>query len=306
MKPHNNPAVEKRFIISILVTVVILVAEVIGGLWTGSLALLSDSAHVFMDIFALGLSFLALRLSALPSDDRHTYGYHRLEVIAALVNGISLVAIAVGIWWEAFQRWNNPQPIRSLEMLLIAAIGLVANLVVAFVLGGSTHTHQHIEGEEHDHNHVQDINVHSAFLHVIGDAVSSVGVIIAALIVWRTGWEWADPLMSVLIGVLIVVSALRVLRSSLHILIEGVPEGMNIHHIAELMQSTPAVLQVHDLHVWSICSGHIALSAHVRVQEENRPAGQVMMDLRERLHSEYGIDHTTIQIENSEMDCEQC
>ncbi len=145
MHTHINTGVEKRFVTSIVLTVLILVAEVIGGMWTGSLALLSDAAHVFMDIFALGLSYLALRLSALPADDRHTYGYHRLEVLAALFNGVSLLAIALGIFWEGYQRWQAPVHVRSLELLIIAVIGLVVNLVVAFVLGGHAH------GDEHDH-----------------------------------------------------------------------------------------------------------------------------------------------------------
>jgi len=146
MNPHPNKALENKFVLSMILTAAILVAEVVGGYWTGSLALLSDAAHVFMDIFALALSYLALRLSALPADDRHTYGYHRLEVIAALVNGITLGWIAIEIFRESWMRWFNPEPIKSMEMLVIAAIGLVVNLVVAFVLGG--HHHEHEEGEE--------------------------------------------------------------------------------------------------------------------------------------------------------------
>ena len=200
MKPHLDHGIEKRFLVSIVLTALILVAEVIGGLWTGSLALLSDAAHVFMDIFALGLSFLALRLSALPADDRHTYGYHRLEVLAALANGLTLGVIAIGIFSEAIQRWQNPEPIKSAEMLVIAVIGLVVNLVVAFVLGGHDH-----DRDEAAHGR-EDVNVKSAFLHVVGDAVSSVGVIVAAVLIGLTGAPWIDPLMSILIGVIILLS----------------------------------------------------------------------------------------------------
>ncbi len=170
--------------LSIGLTALILIAEVIGGFWTGSLALLSAAAHVLLDVFALALSFVALRLSALPADDRHTYGYHRLEVQAALVNGVTLGVIAVGIFWEASVRWSAPEPIKSVEMFIIAVIGLIVNLVVAFVLGG----HQHQDAED-DHER-EDINVQSAFLHVVGDAISSVGVIVAALAIWWTGWAW--------------------------------------------------------------------------------------------------------------------
>ncbi|GAB4495381.1 MAG: hypothetical protein Fur0016_06380 [Anaerolineales bacterium] len=143
MNPHPNKTLENRFILSMVFTFAILIAEVVGGFWTGSLALLSDAAHVFMDIFALGLSYLALRLSALPADDRHTYGYHRLEVVAALINGVTLGAIAIEIFSESWKRWFNPEPIKSVEMLVIAVIGLVVNIVVAFVLGGHAHEHEH-------------------------------------------------------------------------------------------------------------------------------------------------------------------
>lgn len=307
MQAHHNPGIEKRFIFSILITTLVLIVEILGGLWTGSLALLSDSAHVFMDIFALGLSFAALRLSSLPSDDRHTYGYHRLEVLAALFNGISLGAIALGIWWEAYQRWMHPQPIRGLEMFGIATVGLIANLVVAFVLGGRHHGHQHGEDIEPEHQHVhetEDLNLRSAYLHVLGDAVSSTGVIIAALIVWRTNWYWVDPLVSALIGALIVVSAWRVLRSSMHILIEGVPEGMDIHRIGDTLQAVPAVEEVHDLHVWNICSGNVALSTHIVLNREPvRSQSEVMADLKRELSHKFGIEHTTIQFE--EKACSQ-
>ena len=300
MHPHINTGVEKRFIISLSLTFLIFVVEVIGGLWTGSLALLSDSAHVFMDIFALGLSYLALRLSALPADDRHTYGYHRLEVLAALVNGATLGIIALGIWWEAFQRWQQPQQIRSGEMLVIAVIGLIVNVIVAFVLGG--HSDEQVGGNFPGR---QDLNLHSAFLHVVGDAISSVGVILAAIIISLTGLVWVDPLVSILIGALILVSGYRVLRSSLHILIEGVPEGLSIQQVADLMSQVAGVNSVHDLHVWSICSGHIALSAHIVMETyaDQAPSLPVMVKLQQQLLEKFGIEHTTIQFDAN--DCPQ-
>jgi cobalt-zinc-cadmium efflux system protein len=306
MHTHINAGVEKRFIISITLTVLILVAEVIGGIWTGSLALLSDAAHVFMDIFALGLSFLALRLSALPADDRHTYGYHRLEVLAALVNGVSLLAIALGIFWEGYQRWQAPVQVRSVELLIIAVIGLIVNLVVAFVLGGHSH------GEEHDHAHTseghahaqEDLNLHSAYLHVVGDAISSVGVIVAAVVIMLTGLEWVDPLVSVLIGGLILLSSYRVMRSSLHILIEGVPVGMSIQGVADVIGKVPGVQEIHDLHVWSICSGNVALSAHLVLDDHGTQETRVLMaQVKQKLLSEFDIEHTTIQLD--EGDCTQ-
>jgi cobalt-zinc-cadmium efflux system protein len=295
MQAHANTDTGKRFLLSIGITAVILIAEIIGGYWTGSLALLSDAAHVFMDVFALALSYLALRLSALPADNKHTYGFHRLEVLAALINGITLGAIAIEIFTESWARWFNPQPIKSMEMLVIAVIGLVANLIVVFVLGG--HHHEHEEGEAEAEHEREDLNVRSAFLHVVGDAVSSVGVILAAGIIWYTGWQWVDPLMSVFIGVLIVASSWRVLKSSLHILVEGVPEHLSVEKIGQSMASVPGVQDVHDLHVWSICSGHIALSAHILTA--NLPLAEsdgIMAELKARL-TKFGIEHTTIQLE---------
>jgi len=302
MNPHPNKAIENRFVLSMLLTFAILIAEVIGGYWTGSLALLSDAAHVFMDVFALGLSYLALRLSALPADDRHTYGFHRLEVVAALINGVTLGAIAIEIFTESWHRWFNPQPVKSMEMLVIAVIGLVVNLIVAFVLGGHEHEHDHAGEEDAEaHEEAEDLNVRSAFLHVVGDAVSSVGVIVAAGVIWFTGWEWVDPLMSVFIGVIIVISSWRVLKSSLHILVEGVPEHLSVEKIGQSMAGVSGVQDVHDLHVWSICSGHIALSAHVVTADQ--PLAQeesLIAEIKSRL-AKFGIEHTTIQLE-----CEAC
>ncbi|MGC9396601.1 MAG: cation diffusion facilitator family transporter [Anaerolineae bacterium] len=303
MQAHENTNTGSRFLISIGVTFGILIAEVIGGYWTGSLSLLSDAAHVFMDVFALVLSYLALRLSSLPADDRHTYGFHRLEVLAALINGVTLGAVAIEIFTEAWTRWQNPQPIKSVEMLIIAVIGLIANLIVALILGGHVHTHDHDHAEgEAAHEH-EDINVRSAFLHVVGDALASVGVILAAGIIWLTGWQWVDPLMSMLIGLIIVVSSWRVLKSSVHILVEGVPEGLSIKDVGQSMASVPGVLDVHDLHIWSICSGHIALSAHVTIADQQLMASNnTMSTLKERL-AKFGIEHTTIQFECA--DCEE-
>lgn len=304
MLAHENSGVQRRFIWSMIFTALILVAEVIGGLVSGSLALLSDAAHVFMDLFALGLSLLALRLSSLPADDQHSFGWHRLEVFAALINGITLLAIAIGIWVEAVERWSHPVAIHSMEMLIIAVIGLVVNVVVALTLGGHEHEHTHEHANEEPAPKQlsvrKDINLNSAFLHVVGDAVSSVGVILAALLIQFTKLLWIDPLISILIGCIILVSAYRVLRSALHILVEGVPEGLSIHKIHDSLAALPAVSEVHDLHVWSICSGTVALSAHI-VLTETKEAQQAhaMQEIKDLLLDQYQIGHTTIQFEES-------
>lgn len=303
MIAHQNTGVQRRFIWSMVFTGLTLIAEVIGGLLSGSLALLSDAAHVFMDIFALGLSLLALNLSTRPADDQHSFGWHRLEVLAALINGATLLVIAIGIWVEAVQRWSHPVEIRSMEMLIIAVIGLVVNVVVAITLGGHDH---HDHAHEHDHSAHEknpirkDLNLNSAFLHVVGDAISSVGVIIAAIIIQFTGLNWVDPLISILIGVIILASSFRVLKSALHILVEGVPEGLSVHEIHDSLTGLPEVASVHDLHVWNLCSGTVALSAHLVLN----PAGEAqpdatMRNVKKLLREEYRIEHTTIQFEET-------
>ncbi len=310
MQSKVNPDLQQKFILSILLTSVILIVEVIGGLISGSLALLSDAAHVFMDIFALVLSFLAMRLAARPPDDRHSYGWNRAEVVAALINGASLVIIAIGIWVEAYKRFRNPLDIQSSEMLVIAIIGLVVNLVVAFILGGHTpgekaHEHDHADNLEHEHSHDtpaprRNLNVHGAFLHVLGDAISSVGVIIAAILIRFTGANWLDPLISILIGIIIVISAIRLLRSALHILLEGVPEGLSVKEINERLRTLPTVSQVHDLHIWNLSSDSVALSAHVTLVTSQPADPEIALDqIRGLLDRDFNIQHTTIQFEKT-------
>jgi cobalt-zinc-cadmium efflux system protein len=304
MLAHENPGVQRRFIWSMVFTGLILVAEVIGGLLSGSLALLSDAAHVFMDLFALGLSLLALRLSSLPVDDQHSFGWHRLEVLAALINGLTLLVISIGIFIEAVQRWQKPVEIKSTEMLIIAVIGLVVNVVVALTLGGHDHDHGH--DHEHAHEHKEkassgrkDLNLNSAFLHVVGDAISSVGVIVAAVLISLTGLKWIDPLISLLIACIILVSSYRVLKGALHILVEGVPEGLSIQKIHDNLSTVPDVANVHDLHVWSICSGTVSLSAHIVLNStpEVKPE-ETMQQVKQMLSQKYQIEHTTIQFES--------
>jgi cobalt-zinc-cadmium efflux system protein len=280
---HTTEVKEKRFVFSLVLTGLIFLAEFIGGFWTGSLALLSDSAHVFMDAFALGLSYLAIRAAALPPDDRHTYGFHRLQVLAALTNGATLFLIAFEILRKAWNRFQNPQPVLAASMLVIAVIGLAVNLVVAFIL------------RQHDHD---DLNTRSAFLHVLGDALASVGVIAAGLAILLTGWLWLDPLVSVLIGLLILFSSGRVLKESIHILAEGMPAGMTASSVAESMRKVAGVSEVHDLHVWTVAPGYIALSAHVTLTDQSlSQTEEIMAALKERLGASFEIHHTTIQFE---------
>lgn len=288
---HNHDrahdTIGRRFIFSLGLTGLIFFAELVGGFLTGSLALLSDAAHVFLDAFALGLSYVALRLASLPPDDRHTYGYHRLQILAALVNGTTLLLVAFEIFREAISRLPNPEPVLAGPMLVVAVVGLVVNLVVAFILRG------------HDH---ENLNVRSAFFHVLGDALASVGVIGAGVVIVFTGWTVIDPLVSMLIGLIILVGSGNVLRRALHILIEGAPRGLTATEVAEAMEDLPAVSKVHDLHVWTVSPGYIALSAHVVLDDQSLSETQSVMDrLKEILSERYDIEHTTIQFE-----CESC
>ncbi len=302
MIQHQDRSKEKSFILSLGLTSITFLFELVGGILTGSLALISDSAHVFLDVFALGISYLALRISTRPADDTHSYGFHRLEVLAALTNGITLLAISFGIFYEAWERWLHPADIKPIGMLWIAILGLVINVIVARVLHGHQHTHLHGEHEEDIHDQVeqQDLNVHSAYQHVIGDAISSVGVILAAILIYFTGWTWVDPLMSVVIGIIILTGSFRVLKASLHILNEGVPDGIRISEVKESIKNLDGVQDIHDLHIWNICSGNIAMSAHILVDENNeKPSDEVITGINQLMQRKYHIQHTTIQIEKS-------
>ncbi len=284
MHSHVQPGgMQRRLLWGLLLTGTTFFAELIGGLVTGSLALLSDAAHVFLDMFALGLAYGALRLSARPASERFTYGLHRTQVLAALVNGAMLALVAVGIVREAIVRLSDPRPILAGPMVAIALVGLTVNLAVAFLL------------RAHDKH---DLGVHSAFLHVLGDALGSLGTIAAGAVILLTGWTPADAVASLAIAVVIMIGAGRVLRRSLRVLAEGVPEDISIRDVAGAMQAVPGVVGVHDLHVWAVAPGYAALSAHVVLGDQTiSTAEQVMTELRRVLHDKFSIEHTTLQVE---------
>jgi len=282
---HDHPIEKnsKKLFFSIALTGLIFIAELGGGLWTGSLALLSDSAHVFMDMFALGLSYLAIRAASLPANDRHTYGYHRMQVLAALANGVLLLFISFEIIRDAINRFQNPEPIIAGPMLIIAVIGLAVNIIVALVL------------REHDHD---DLNTRAAFLHVLGDMLASIGVIGAGIAILLTGQQWIDPLVSVLISLLILFSSGRLLKETVHILAEGVPKGITASGMAETLKAISGIAEVHDLHIWTVSPGYIALSAHVILEDQTlSQTERIMGEIKNLLSSQYQIDHTTIQVE---------
>jgi cobalt-zinc-cadmium efflux system protein len=302
---HEDRGLEGRFLWAVSLTALVLVGEVAGGLWTHSLALLSDAAHVLMDVVALGLSYIALRMAAQEPSDRHSYGLHRAEVLAAVINGGTLFVIAAGIFWEAGHRLWAPEPVKSIEMLAIAAAGLAVNLVVLLVLRGhDDHGHDH-HNHDADHEHAKgpgDLNVRSAWLHVLGDTLSSVGVIVAGVVIWWTGWMIFDPLMSIIIAGVLFFGSGRLLKSGIHILMEGVPEGLHLPEIGQAMAAVPGVREIHDLHVWSLCPGAVTLSAHVTVDGVTwSDTSGTQAALKAVLRDRFRIEHTTIQLE-----CERC
>ncbi len=279
--------ITRGFIIAIGLTAVTLVAEVAGGLWTNSLALLSDAAHVFMDLFALVLSLAAIRLAKFPASDTRTYGWHRAEIFASLINGSTLLLIAFGIFGEAWDRMLHPEAVKSKEMFIIAIIGLVMNLVAASRLHGHSH---------------DDLNVRSAFLHVVGDAIASVGVIIGGVIMLYTEWFVLDAIVSMVIVLIISWGAIRILREAGHILLEGVPAHINVNELVDKMSSVSGISNVHHLHVWSICSHITALSAHIDIEPDYRlRQAEIIGTLEEMLDHDYHITHTTLQGE-----CSRC
>lgn len=258
-----------------------MLAEAVGGWLTGSLALLADAGHMLSDVAALGLSLFCMTMARRPPTSRRTYGYHRLEILAALVNGAALVAISVFVLAEAFQRFRRPAAVDAPVMIAIAAGGLLVNLIGLWVLR---------EGRS------DSLNVRGAWLHVLTDALGSVQAIAAGALIWAFGWQWADPAASVLISLLVVYSAWSLLKEATAVLMESAPAHMDVDEMRDAMMGVPGVLEVHDLHVWTITSGLDSLSAHV-VVEEGRYDCDLLAEIRSALHDRFGIHHMTVQIE---------
>ncbi|QRN93194.1 cation transporter [Archangium violaceum] len=271
-----------RLLFALALTGTIAVAEAVGGYLTNSLALMSDAGHMFTDISALGLSLLALWFSGKPADLKKTYGYYRMEILSALLNGVLLLGITVVILVEAWERFRSPAPVQLGPMAVVATIGLLSNLgALAFL-----------------HN-THSMNVRGAFLHVLGDALSSVGVLVGAGVMWLTGWYVVDPLISVLISVVIVVGSVRLVRDAVDVLLEAVPSHVDLSAVKDLLLKVQGVRDVHDLHVWTIASGMYALSAHLVVADPmvcNND--EILTAVKHELFDRFGIDHTTIQIES--------
>ena len=282
-----DDTISKRLFFAITLTAITLVAEIIGGIWSNSLALLSDAGHVFLDLFGLVLSLGAIKLAAQPSGERHSYGWHRAEVLASLINGLTIFLMAIGILYEGSKRLFSPEEVQTTPMLIIAILGLIANLLAAKGLHGHSH---------------DDLNIRSAFLHVLGDAAASVGVIVAAIVMRYSGWYQADPFISIAIGLLILVGAGRLLREAVHILMEGVPCGMSVEQVAACIRGIEGVAGVHHLNIWAVCSYIFALSAHVEIRPGNEEKREELLHrIEHALAHEFHITHTTIQ-----FDCSIC
>uniref|UniRef100_C6E7E2 Cation diffusion facilitator family transporter n=1 Tax=Geobacter sp. (strain M21) TaxID=443144 RepID=C6E7E2_GEOSM len=282
---HLDQSITGRLKYAIILTTVTLVAELAGGLWTNSLALLSDAAHVFLDLFALLLSLGAIKLASYPVSDTRTFGWHRMEVFASFINGSTVFLIAGIICYEAVVRFIHPEEVKSLEMLIIAFVGLVMNLISA----GALHSHSH-----------DDLNVHSAFLHVIGDAAASVGVIIGGIIMYFTNWYLLDALISIGIGFIIFWGSWRVMREAVHILLEGVPRGIEMEQVSAAILEVEGVEEVHHVNIWTICSHILALSGHIVVPPTFKgDHGGILRRIEERLFERFHISHTTLQLETS-------
>jgi cobalt-zinc-cadmium efflux system protein len=274
-----------RLWLALAVAVVAMVAEALGGWFSNSLALLSDAGHMLADVGAIGLSLFALRIGARPADSKRTYGYYRLEILAALVNGALLLAIAAGIAIEGYHRLLHPEQVRVSTVVLLACFGIVLNATGMWI----THTGEHAS-----------MNLRSTFLHLAGDLLNSVGVLFAAAVIYFTGQLTADPIISFLIAGTIVWSAIRLGREAVDVLLEGAPGHIAVADVSGALEHVTGVTAVHDLHVWTITSGMVALSAHIVVSCEGpgcRSHDEILTDAKAMLREKFHIEHTTIQFE---------
>jgi len=284
---HHAQPIGNKLKFGIILTGFILVAEVTGGLISNSLALLSDAGHVFADIIALSLSWYGVRQAERPPSTRMTFGYHRVGVIVAIVNAVSIFAIASIILYQAYHRLQQPPEVNSLLMLLVATLGLAVNAFVAFWLRREQQS---------------NLNVRSAFWHALGDALASIGVIIGGIIILFTRWFLVDPIISVLISFVIILAAWRILREGLRVLLEAAPGHVDITEMVNALNQVPEVKDIHDIHVWSISPELHAMSCHVFIDDlSTTQAASIRQKIEDLLRERFQIKHTTLQ-----MECQQC
>lgn len=274
----------KKIQLGIFLTLLFVIGELIAGYYANSLALISDAGHNFADALALILAWYGIWIAKRPADDKRTFGYHRTGIFAALINALTLIMIAIMIAYEAIVRLHTPNlPVNGVIMMSTAAIALSLNLIISYILAGDA-----------KHN----LNIRGAYLHMLGDAAAAVGVIAAGIIIKLTGWSLADPVISFIISVLILWSSWGLLSESTNILLEGSPSHLDMAKITTAIKNTPGVLNVHDLHIWTVSSGIIACSCHLLVAEQSIRSGQqVLKTVADMLQHHFAIDHTTIQIE---------
>lgn len=280
----SQESTQKALICVLILTSCFFILEVIGGFWTQSIALLSDAGHMLSDIAALSLSLFAFRFSLKKANNEKTYGFYRFEILAAFINASFLMLIAVFLFFEAMERFQNPQPILALPMLAIATAGFLVNLFGYFLLS------------HHDHGH--NLNLQGAILHILGDLLGSLGAIFAGMMIWWTEWTPIDAIVSIFICLLILWSSWHLLWKSMHVLMEGAPEGMNPEHLKQAMCQVEGVQDICDLHIWSLNSTIPMLTAHVVVQDMTQ-SREILFRLNQLLKKEFQIEHITLQIEDS-------
>lgn len=276
--------INKNLKIAIILTTFIFFLEFAGGIISNSLALLSDAAHVFMDVIALLLTYGAIRISARPSNRNVTFGYHRFEIFAALINGLTIIGISVFIFYEAYERILNPPPVKGFEVLIIATVGLLVNTWTALKL--------------HGHH---DLNIKGAYLHVIGDALASIAVIAGAVVIIFTGNNIVDPILSIVIGLMLLYGAVKLVFGSIRILLEFAPKHVDADILSKVMMEIEGIKGIHDIHIWSICSNIHAMSAHVLVDRIHVQQTEILISEINRIVRErFQIVHTTLQFECAE------
>jgi cobalt-zinc-cadmium efflux system protein len=285
-QPHAHTRHEHRaYGWALLLTLSFAIIEAITGWWSGSLALLSDAGHMFTDSLSLLLAGAAAWLAQRPPSEKHSYGLARLEILAALVNSLFMLAIVGGIAYEAIDRYQHPRPVNGSTVMLVALIGLLINLGVGWLL---VHNHGG-RGED-------NLNRRAALVHVIGDALGSIAALTAGLVISLTGWLPIDPILSIVVALLILVSTLNLLKETIHVLMEGVPSNISLNEVGKRLAKLEGVMRVHDLHIWTLASGQVAISAHLNLRELSAWP-RILGEAREVLNHDFGIGHVTLQPE---------
>lgn len=286
---HAASGLHRTFIIAIILALGFAIIEVIGGLWSGSLALLSDAGHMASDAVALVIAGLAAWISVKPPSEKHSYGYGRAEVIAAWISSAGMLVLSLIVIVEAVRRISHPHPVNEIPVMFIATIGLIINLLIAFLLAKRERT----------------LNIRAVLLHVFSDIIGTLAVLISGIVIYFTQWMIIDPVLSIVIGLLIAFSSINLLREAFTVLMEGVPQHLNFSQVLKTMTVHEGVNAIHDLHIWTLSSGKVALSAHVDINDLAKWE-HVLASLQALLKNEYEIDHITLQPEATATECKPC